>query len=217
MIISMSGIWLTIHRGITFATTSQNNQIFNIMKTSTVKLSSLVLTIGLLLVSFNSNSQETKMTRQEKKDARKTVQYANFQALDTMIQSRGFVLEADYLENQYGNRTPVTSTLNFVKVDISNVVLQTGSDTRLGSNDVGGTTAEGSIQNLKIEKDLKNLSFSITFSVATNIGIYDVYMTINSNRRGKAIISGLTAGKLIWYGRIESLNESRVFKGRNSI
>jgi hypothetical protein len=187
------------------------------MKTSTVKLCSLVLSIGLLLVSFNSSSQDIKMTRQEKKEAMKIVQYANFQVLDTMIHRRGFVLEADYLENQYGNRTPVTSTLNFFKVDTSNVVLQTGSNFGIGSNDVGGTTAEGSIQNLKIEKDLKNLSFSLSFSVTTEIGVYDVYMTINSNRNGRAIITGLTRGKLIWDGHIETLNDSRVYKGRNSI
>jgi hypothetical protein len=187
------------------------------MKTSTVKLSSLVLSVGLLLVSFNSNSQDIKMTRQEKKEADKIAQYANFQVLDTMIQRRGFVLEADYLENQYGNRTPVTSTLNFIMVDSPNVVLQTGSNYQPGYNSVGGTTAEGSIQNLKIEKDLKHLSFSLSFSVTTQIGVYDVYMTINSNRRGRATITGLTSGKLTWDGRIETLYNSRVYKGRNSI
>jgi hypothetical protein len=127
------------------------------------------------------------------------------------------VLEADYLENQYGNRTPVTSTLNFVMVDSTNVVLQTGSNNQPGYNSVGGTTAEGRIQNLKIAKDLKTLSFSVSFSVTTNIGVYDVYMTINSNGNGKATITGLTRGKLIWDGRIETLYNSRVFKGRNSI
>jgi hypothetical protein len=175
------------------------------------------MSIGLLLVSFHSNSQDIKMTRQEKKEASKIAQYANFQVLDTMIQRRSFVLEADYLENQYGNRTPVISTLNFVRVDTSNVVLQTGSNYRLGSNDVGGTTAEGSMQNLKIEKDFKNLCFSLSFSVSTNIGFFDVYMTINSDRNARATISGLTPGKLIWTGRIETVNDSRVFKGRNTI
>lgn len=43
------------------------------MKTSTIKLSSLFLTIGLLLISFNSNSQDIKLTRQEKKEARATI------------------------------------------------------------------------------------------------------------------------------------------------
>lgn len=189
----------------------------NIMKTSTVKLSSLFLAIGLLLVSFNSNSQDIKMTRQEKKEARKIVQYTNFQVLDSMITGRSFVLEADYLENQYGNRTPVLSTLNFVMVDSSNVVLQTGSNNRMGSNDIGGTTAEGNIQNLKIDKDLKNLSYSLAFSVTTDIGTFDIYMTINSDRYARATISGITPGKLIWFGRVETLSDSHVFKGRNSI
>jgi hypothetical protein len=187
------------------------------MKTSTVKLGSLFLAIGLLLVSFNSNSQDIKLTRQEKKEARKIVQYTNFQALDSMITGRCFVLEADYLENQYGNRTPVLSSLNFVMVDSSNVVLQTGSNNRIGSNAVGGTTAEGNMTNLKIDKDLKNLSYSLAFSVTTDIGFFDIYMTINSDRYARATITGLTPGKLTWDGHIETLYNSRVYKGRNTI
>lgn len=187
------------------------------MKTSTIKLSSLFLTIGLLLISFNSNSQDIKLTRQEKKEARRVVQFANFQVLDSMLERKGFVLEANFLENQYGNRTPVMSDLNFIMVDTSNVVLQTGSNYNPGYNGVGGTTAEGSLEHFKIVKDLKNLSFSLRFTVVTNIGIYDVSMTINSDRYARATISGLTRGKLVFDGRVESIYNSNVYKGRNSI
>lgn len=189
----------------------------NIMKTSTVKLSSLFLTIGLLLVSFNSNCQDIKLTRQEKKDAKKVVQYANFQVLDSMLERKRFVLEADFLENQYGNRTHVLSDLNFIMLDSTNVVLQTGSSRNIGYNGVGGATAEGSLKNLKIVKDLKNLSFYVAFTVVTNIGVYDVYMTINSDRDARATISGLTPGKLVYDGHVETIFNSRVYKGQNSI
>jgi len=187
------------------------------MKTSTVKLSSLFLTIGLLLVSFNSNCQDIKLTRQEKKDAKRIVQYANFQALDSMLERKSFVLEAYFLENQYGNRTPVSSILNFIKLDATDVVLQTGSNRNNGYNGVGGATAEGSLTNLKLEKDLKKLNFSLSFTVVTNIGVYDIYMTINSNGDARATISGLTPGKLVYDGHIESLNNSGIYKGHNSI
>ena len=92
------------------------------MKTSIFKLENLFLIIGLFLVSFNSNSQDNRMSRQEQKEARRDKQYFNFQVLDTILKNKSFVLEADFLENEYGNRRPVLSDLNFIKVDSSNVV-----------------------------------------------------------------------------------------------
>lgn len=177
----------------------------------------MLLTIGLLLISFSSNSQDTKLSRQEQKEARRDKQYFNFQVLDTILQNKNFVLEADWLENQYGNRRPVLSNLNFIMVDSTNAVLQTGSSSNMGFNGVGGTTAEGSISSLKIVKNVKNLSFFLRFTVLSNIGIYDVSMTIYSNGLARATITGLTRGKLVYDGRIETINNSSVYKGMKSI
>ena len=72
------------------------------MKTSINKLEYSLLTIVFLLVSFNSYSQDDKLTREEKKAARKDQEYYNYQVLDSMIKNKSFVLEADFLENGYG-------------------------------------------------------------------------------------------------------------------
>lgn len=187
------------------------------MKTSIFRSESLFLIIGLILISFNINSQDVKLSKQEQKEAERDKEYFNFQVLDTILESKSFVLEADYLENQYGNRRPVFSDVNFIKVDSSDAVLQTGSNVYLGSNGVGGVTAEGNIKGLEIVKNLKNLSFDLKFTVISNIGIYDVYMTINSDRIARATITGLTRGKLVYDGRIKTIYNSRVYKGTNSI
>jgi hypothetical protein len=187
------------------------------MKTSILKLEGLLLTVGLLLISFNSNSQDNKLSRQEQKAAKRDAQYYSFQVIDSMLQSKSFVLEADYLENQYGYRSPVLSNINFIMVDSLRAVLQTGSSSNMGNNGLGGATAEGNISGLKIVKDIKNLSFFLRFTVVSNIGIYDVTMNISSNRFARATITGLTRGKLIYDGRIENLYNSGVYKGRNSI
>lgn len=189
----------------------------NIMKTKILKLESLFVTIVLILVSLNAASQDNRISRQEKKEARRDRQYLNFQAVDSMLQSKSFVLEADFLENQYGNRIPVLSNLNFIIVDSTRAVLQTGSSTGAGTNGVGGATAEGSLQGMKIVKDNKNLNFSLRFTVVTNIGVYDVSMTINSSSYARATITGLTRGKLIYSGRIVTAYNSSAYKGRNSI
>jgi hypothetical protein len=187
------------------------------MKTLIFKMESLFLTIGLLLISLNSNSQDFKLSKQDKKEAKRDKQYHNFQVLDTILQNRSFVLEADWLENQYGNKVPVLSQLNFIMVDSTNAVLQTGSNSYMGSNGVGGATAEGNITGLKFEKNMKTLSFSLRFSISSTIGMYDIFMTIGCDGNARATISALTRGKLIYDGRIETLYNSRVYKGRNSI
>jgi hypothetical protein len=187
------------------------------MKKSIISLERLILTISLLLISVHSNSQDTKLSREEQKAARKERQYFDFQVIDTMLMNKSFVLEADYLENQYGDRVPVISGINFIMVDSLSAVLQTGSNSRMGLNGVGGVTAEGRISGLKIVKDEKHLTFYIRFSVTSDIGIYDVTMDISSNKTARATISSLTRGKLTYTGRIETLYDSGVYKGRNSI
>jgi hypothetical protein len=188
------------------------------MKTSFLKTGRLFLTLGLCLISLIGNSQDTKLTRQERKEARRDKQYSNFQVIDSLLQHKSFVLEADFLDNMHGARIPVMSDVNFVMVDSLRAVLQTGvSNSNPRYNGVGGVTAEGKLSGLKIVKNEKNLSFFLRFTVVTDIGIYDVVMTIYSNNSARASISGLTPGKLVYDGRIKSLWESRVYKGRNTI
>ncbi len=185
------------------------------MKTSIFKIGSLI--IGLFLITLSGYSQDNNLSKEEKKAAKKDKDYYNFQVVDSMVKNKSFVLEADYLENQYGFRRPVTSLLNFIEVDSANAVLQTGNNFSQGYNDVGGITAEGSIEGLKVSKNEKNLSFFLRFTVLTNVGIYDVAMTIYSNKNARAEITGLSRGKLIYDGHIMNLWESRAYKGRNTI
>jgi hypothetical protein len=187
------------------------------MKTSINKLEYAFLTIVFLLVAFKSYSQDDKLTRQEKKAAQKEQQYINYQVLDSMIKNKSFVLEADFLENGFGGRRPVMSNINFIMVDSLKAVLQTGNDNRMGYNGVGGVTAEGQISNMKVTKNQKSLSFFLRFTVSTQVGFYDVAMNIYSTNFARAEITGLTAGKLIYDGRIQTLYNSRVYKGRSLI
>ena len=187
------------------------------MKTSILNLKKLFLAIGLLFISVYSNSQDGKLSREEKKEAKRDKDFYNFQVIDSMLLNKRFILEADFLENKYGDRSPVMSNVNFILVDSLRAVLQTGSNSLYGSNGVGGATAEGTVSRLKITKNLKNLSFTIWFTITSQIGIYDVAMTINSDKQARATISGTTPGKLTYVGRVVEINNSGVFKGMNSI
>lgn len=182
------------------------------MKIYRIYIISILLLIGLSC-SFVTAQQ---LTRQERKEVRKSAMAANYQILDSLLSERSFVLEADYLADKYGYRVPVNSMLNFIKVDGSTGVLQTGSDFGMGSNSVGGATAEGSIGGWNIKRDPKNLSYTVRFNLVSNIGSYNILLTVNSANNASATISGTTPGKLVWQGHLTTVNNSRVFKGINS-
>jgi hypothetical protein len=187
------------------------------MKTMKFKTVSLFWILGLLFISLNSYSQQGKLSRQELKEVRKAQRVANFYILDSLLNARSFVLKADFLQNKIGDRINVVPTLNFIKVHETSGILQTGSNSRMGYNGVGGVTAEGSIGKWIVYKDEKHLCFSLQFSLLTNIGYYDIFMTISSDGRAKATISGLTSSKLTWDGYLETVENARIFKGQNSI
>jgi hypothetical protein len=187
------------------------------MKTMKFKSGSLFWILGLLLISINSNSQESKLSRQERKEVRKAERAANFYVLDSLLNAKTFVLEADFLQNKIGDMVNVVPSLNFIKVDVTSGVLQTGTNSTMGYNGVGGVTAEGSIGKWVIYKDEKNQSFRLQFSLLTNIGFYDINMSVSSDNRARATISGLGRGQLTWDGHLETIGNARVFKGQNSI
>lgn len=187
------------------------------MKTIKYKLVSLFLILGFFCISLSSHSQERKLTRQEKKEVRKVQLEANFRILDSLLNARSFVLVADYLQNRYGDRVIVTPNLNFIKISEESGILQTGSNWGMGYNGVGGVTAEGTIGKWTVFKDPRRMSYTLQFSLLTNIGNYDVLMTVMSDASARATITGSGRDKLTWDGNLETIGNSRVFKGRNTI
>jgi hypothetical protein len=186
------------------------------MKTTKMFKFGLLMLIGLLGIPVTGSSQGQKPSRQDRKEARKAQMVANFYTLDTLLNARNFVLEADFLQDRNGVRIPVPSNLNFIKVNNKDGVLQTGSNYSMGYNGVGGVTAEGSIGSWEITKDPKRLSYSVHFSMITNVGNYDIFMTVNAENHAVATITGLGPGRLTWEGHLEMSYNSRVFKGQRT-
>lgn len=187
-------------------------------------LSVLFFTIALLcepLVGFSQEysgfSQDRKLTRKEKKEARKAGLQENFRAIETLLDKKTFVLEAEYLQNRYGGDVPVSSELNFIKVDPSSVILQTGSNAAVGYNGVGGVTAEGNLNTWKVTKDTKRMNYTVFFSTTTNIGTYDVLLRIGADASATATITGMTRGSLTYRGNLVAPYNSRVFKGQRTM
>jgi hypothetical protein len=182
------------------------------MKYVKKKIVRIILMMCFLTISVYCNAQELS-----RKEIRRAEKLWNYQVLDSLLSAKSFVVEADFLQNKYGIKVPVNSSLNFIRVEDPDGVIQTGSDTRMGTNSVGGVTAEGTIGSWKVQKNPEKLRYTVRFNVFTQIGNYDVLMTVNADNQVSATISGTTSGKLTWIGRLNTIANSRVFKGMKTI
>jgi hypothetical protein len=191
------------------------------MKTFKYQLVLFLMFAGLLGFNFQASSQDfsnnQKLTRKEKKEADRAYQIANFKAIDTLLQNKTYVLEAEYLQNRLGDQIPVARNINFVRVNSDQVILQTGNNFDPGYNGVGGVTAEGTLNNYKVTSDEKKLNHTVFFSTTTQIGTYDIILRIDSDAHATATITGFSRGSLTYRGNLVALYNSRVFKGRNSL
>ncbi|HOP00293.1 MAG TPA: DUF4251 domain-containing protein [Bacteroidales bacterium] len=184
------------------------------MKTHVFKSTGLLLLFGLLMNLQYSNAQDRKLSRQELKEVRKARMEANFIVLDSILNSKNFVLRADYLRDDWGVNIPVISNLNFILVNEEGGVLQTGSPAGIGYNGVGGVTAKGMLGRWEMTSNNKNLTYTVRFNLVTNLGNYDVLMHVGANGNASATISGLGPGKLTWSGYLLPVEDSRIYEGQ---
>ena len=172
----------------------------------------LLLAMSSSVLFAQKADDHSSMTRKEKREAELEKQY---QLNKQMLENKDFVLQANYLQNKYGRRFFVNSTINFVAVDSTTAVIQVGSDFRLGPNGVGGVTAKGKITHWKLTENEKQKSFNLTINVMTSIGIYDLQFSIGSSGYATASLTGLTAGHLTFEGELVPYSQSSVYEGQS--
>jgi hypothetical protein len=184
----------------------------------TMLLSLLVL---LSYVSFAQieepveTSEQKQLRKQAKKEARKLEEEKALALTKQLIDARQFLLIADYIGNNTGNKIPVSSNINFLKIDTTNCVIQIGSLNGIGYNGVGGVTAEGRISSFKINQNKKGDTFTLRVITNTAIGTYDIVIFVNAFGNADATITGMSYGALKYYGRIIPIDNSRVYQGRS--
>lgn len=183
-----------------------------------ILLSLSVLLFGVCFAQIEETveTREQKQLRKAAKKEAKRIEEEQAMVLTRhLIDARRFILIADYVGDRTGNRVPVSSTINFVKIDSSFCVIQIGSLNGIGYNGVGGVTAEGRISKFKIIPNRKGDSYTIRLTANTMIGTYDIVLFVNAFGNADATISGITSGSLKYYGRIVPIKDSRVYQGRS--
>ncbi|PIF05263.1 MAG: hypothetical protein CSA36_07630 [Draconibacterium sp.] len=173
-----------------------------------IVLLALVLTASFVFAT--GSVQDKKSTRKEKRKAEQQRQYV---LTKRMLEDRNFVLETNFLDNRYGDRFNVSPTINFIKIDNNQAVIQIGSDHGMGANGVGGVTAKGNITKWDVKENPKSQTFQASILVSTPIGIYDLNFNICPNGLTSARLTGNYSGSLTFNGRLIPVDESIVYEG----
>lgn len=191
------------------------------MKIEMKSLMSFLLAFVLVLGAFSQeetqqlSKKELKRLQKEQKKADQAAEADRMGELTKfMVEQHQFVLEADFLSDKYGQRVPVTPTINFVLIDSLVGTVQFGNAMALGYNGVGGVTVDGRVT--KYEYSVigkKKDSYSIRLILMSSIGTYDITLLINSQGYGDAQIRGNWSGQLNYHGKLIPLTLSRVYKG----
>ncbi|WP_159519227.1 DUF4251 domain-containing protein [Sunxiuqinia indica] len=150
-----------------------------------------------------------------KKEIRQIEMEKQYELTKYMLENKSFVLEADFLQDKYGNRVFASSNINFVSVDSATAVIQVGSNFRIGPNGVGGVTAKGTITKYELKENERKRTFSLALNVMTPLGIYDLRFSISPSGNTRATLTGLRRGQLTFEGDLVPLEESRVYEGQS--
>lgn len=186
------------------------------------KLGIILMGIIIALQAYSQEEQsvDRKTARKLAREQRKVLEEINAKAtnrlVDSLIRQHNFVIKADYLGDQIGNRIVVDQKVNFIYVDSSNIVIQYGSinSVSLGYNGLGGVTTEGNITKFEVSKTGRNNdAYFIEITAVTTMGIFDIFINVSSNGNATATIGGTGRGKLIYYGDMVPVESSRIYKG----
>ena len=160
-----------------------------------------------------SKREQRKLAKEERKAEKAKEEERIAKLVEYMAENQQFVLEANMLFDKYGQSFPVHSNINFVAVDSTEGVVQIGSNSYIGSNGVGGVTLEGSVNNYEYKENEKKGYYTISYSLTTSLGTYDVFMTMNESGTADATVRGNFGGSIRYTGKVEHPSVSRVYKG----
>lgn len=186
---------------------------------------SILLLIAIITGIVCFSQEEQQLSKKEQRRIKKEQQKADREKADIekrelvqlMLEARQFVLEADYVGDQTGQREPVSRNINFVAVDSAQATLQLGSYHGVGLNGVGGITVDGRVTKyeLKTREGKKGNSYYLLIFITSSLGNYDISLNISSSGNADATVRGTVSGQLRYYGELVPPGLSRVYKGRS--
>jgi len=191
------------------------------MKKNKFKNYSKLLLITIFVLAFlpaQTIAQQNKgETKAERKEREKSEQLERYEFAKQLVIDTSFVVTAETVQFKDGGMmTPVQSTINYLKMNNGEAVLQIGSDFARGAglNNLGGITLKGKIQNLKVkEKESKNRLY-LSFTLTGVVGTARISLSLTGSEKAMIDVDGMFSGRAFsMRGPVQPVKGTNIFEG----
>ena len=181
------------------------------MKKALVFIMMITITAGVAFAQVS----EKKLSKAEKKAARKEKEEKQLQQIIALLHSQHWVLEANTLYDRQNQSYQINPTTNFVIVKGESGAIQLSFNQVVGWNGVGGITLDGKVLDYEVDLGKKGNAPQVTLRFQGNAGVGSarIFLTVNSSGQATARYTGDHGQLITFAGQLVSLQNSRVYKG----
>ena len=172
------------------------------MKRYILTICCLFLLLGFFSIPETVNSQEIKSEKEIRKEARKAEMIKEFLAMESMIENRKFVLRIE--QELSRENIEVNPQMNFLRIDSLDCIYETEHKYYVLLRLVDENPLRGTIDKWELDKNEKRYGYDLRFKMVTRIGLFDVFMTIRSDKTATGSIT-LKENAYSFYGRVFAL------------
>jgi hypothetical protein len=171
----------------------------------------LVILITISTLSLVSCGPSKPLTPEEQVELDKKIQFYT-----DLLEQRSFVVEANTVFSKRGRSFQMNPSINFVKLENGEGVLQLAFNQIVGWNGVGGITLDGKVRNYKINKGDGSKMPSVQFDMNGTLGWATVRIVLNTSGIARASVdAGMSGGRVTFAGPLVPLSESSVYEGHS--
>lgn len=183
------------------------------------KIISSLLVVTILLGSISamaqdeSNNEDRKLTRAEKKAIKKQKEEEQWAAFQVLAEKAEFIVElVQVRDNRSGQIYSLSPRTNFVAVKGDKVIVQVETNAYLASNGLGGVTINGTLSDYRYQAPKKkNGTIQISFNLTSDNTFRGNNVQINVGMDGYARVTIGNSPTID--GNFMSIEESKVMVG----
>ncbi len=180
-----------------------------------VLIGGLILFLASFITpGFAQDKSERKNAREQKKLEEKARFEKNLKQFEEWIESGEFVILANNITGRYGTVYNLHPTVNFIKVEGNDIVIQTSQPGRPGVNGLGGLTTRGQVSGIELisNEDGKPLSVNVNFSTV-DLGAASLNIHVNGNGNATAYLRGNWGQSAIFRGEFAQTDSTLTYEG----
>ncbi len=180
-----------------------------------IKIISVLIIIMMTAwqTSFAQDAKTKDMKLKETKLSRQKQMQKNKQQILELVNSRKFVLENNFIQNDEGRRVFINPMFNFIKIEGDTAIVQLSFKGLLSWNGLGGITVQGHVDKFEVDPGKSNKPIFVQLHIqGAGVASYQ-FLSIDSDGNSTLTVNSDHGGTVSFIGNIVPIDKSVVMQG----